>query len=446
MKYARILGNHCGFEEDDICKIIKKKDSGYEVFVPGRVSNSACKPNVWISRADLVEYTEEEYNKAHNINIKGIKPEDFVQGEYYAVFNDNKLEWIRKHDKYENEEQWSFASIGTARNVFYRGTFLQPKGWVYQKATPNQIKWLDACVDANKFIHENEIKFKPKTLAKKGEYVVLLHGCTDKSGWNDISSNYVYQLREDCTNLSFRVKKDEVGRLDNGWYTNQFDIDSNDKLVIRLATQPEIEYYKEIDKPFDIRSEAFTKRHDDPKGAPLFYIKYDSKVFTKELFDILVEKLINKGYPLVSHMNPKDKISETKLNYDSFVRYGFLRTETFKSSDMELTIDNNSQHISTEMHLSDFIGITSSTPLMTEEGIPELNYPINNAIGPNSISIGSNSIAISSLDVGWGGTVTNNKSTELVTEPDKINTHLKPSVLKSKNKRRKLKTVKQFKF
>ena len=69
-EYVELLEDSNGFKKGDIAKVIKIYSSGYEVFVPNRISISDLNPNVWYIKSETKPSTKEAYEKQNIIPEK----------------------------------------------------------------------------------------------------------------------------------------------------------------------------------------------------------------------------------------------------------------------------------------------------------------------------------------------------------------------------------------
>ncbi len=186
---------------------------------------------------------------------------------------------------------------------------------------------------------------KETNMFKKGDYIVLLAGKTNK----DWQLNYCYKQRIDYCFLS--VEKDcNQGR--NDWGILTFD-KNNDW---RYATKEEIAEYNRIDKPFDVTTLV--------KKSENWYI---NETLTEEQFDKLINHLRNKGYVYYNHCN--FGISYTTYKEREFIRvitdYEIKYDSTKPNHPKAFCIDNNSNGNSTKRLYSSIID-SQSVPTYVE--------------------------------------------------------------------------------
>lgn len=63
---VKILQDHFGYKKGDIGTIVRPECSGYDIFVPNRISTSGKKPNVFFTY-NQIELLSEEINNNYSI-------------------------------------------------------------------------------------------------------------------------------------------------------------------------------------------------------------------------------------------------------------------------------------------------------------------------------------------------------------------------------------------
>lgn len=189
-----------------------------------------------------------------------LKVRDLIQDRVYWCSNKNgNYPIIFKFDKwkkFENDCNW----FDTKEKLSYRVELFHKKGSFsnedyetnIREATIEEIDWLNACIEADKFIPKDQVKPKVNEF-KKDDYVVLLAGCDGTNTWPDqIPINYCYRLSKDSyeDERGFGVYI-SLSEKRNGWSCTLTRYD-NCKLKFRLATKEEIAEYNRLAKPFDV--------------------------------------------------------------------------------------------------------------------------------------------------------------------------------------------------
>ncbi len=104
---------------------------------------------------------------------------------------------------------------------------------------------------------EEDVTFSEKKF-KKGDYVVLLAGCSGGNTWAGcIPINHCYKLVKDYDLFNFQIELDTQGSRTNGWISKNKSYPS--KLEVRAATKEEIEHYEKIKKPYNVSILKTTK-------------------------------------------------------------------------------------------------------------------------------------------------------------------------------------------
>lgn len=161
------------------------------------------------------------------------------RGEYYTVITKHAnifisgggnivLKFLRGMDEtfHPNRDHWVDLKTGK-----------------YRRATQDEIKWLDACIAANKFVPKEEA-LNPKNMFKKDEYIVVIKG---DGGLGNHKSNHVYKQRMECAYI--RPYLDSSGSRDNG----NTAITYLDTRTWRMATSNEAMEYEKRGHPYDVK-------------------------------------------------------------------------------------------------------------------------------------------------------------------------------------------------
>lgn len=150
----------------------------------------------------------EEFAKRENIDISNYEKEtventrilskDYIEGKYYySKFNGsgNWHEIIFKYNK--NPEKRAFIQL-TRKKLLYDDCCNSDSftsGEIRRFATEEEIKWLDACIKANKFIEQNEI---PNIMIKIPINQIITEACLQDKP-NIILENYNIKGMDDIT-------------------------------------------------------------------------------------------------------------------------------------------------------------------------------------------------------------------------------------------------------
>jgi hypothetical protein len=179
-----------------------------------------------------------------------LKITDLVVGEYYTI-TDNAYENKRIIHQYVkmSDDVRSYGPYITDFDGTWKFTENTPylKGRNITKSTPEEKKWLDACIKQKRFVtFEEAMKEDNKFIG--GQYYVVLK--KPNGNQNFIKENHVY--KQYVTDSLFYVEKDSYGIL-----CSCDDITIKDKSTWRLATPEEIELYEANDGPVKLTKRKY---------------------------------------------------------------------------------------------------------------------------------------------------------------------------------------------
>lgn len=280
------------FNKDDIVVAIKKDSQGWllksglivgsivkateqnDYYLESRRKFSDCIYDYYISESSFRLATKEEieaYNQGIR-NIKDIKKSDkitsreqLINGEIY-VFNDKHLNKIGNKDdnlyisNYICIHNSYYSNISTLNNDFSN----------VRLATPEEKRWLEACIKANKFISKEEalkqVEVKSEVIP---EYVEALEssGICYKKG-------KIYKVKS-IQGSSILTELDEKGSTTNGWHKDNFKPSTKEAYDAQFSKKVEEKPKFEVGKWYKFNNTSFK----NPKTYAKFLKIDDDKYF-----------------------------------------------------------------------------------------------------------------------------------------------------------------------
>ena len=229
----------------------------------------------------------ESHDIWHEVYYGNFQPfYDFHKKEKEVKVGDLKVGDVIRYDNYHLCE-YRGVKVDTF-NLNTKGERVYSCSWDYvlkiKRATPDEVKWYNACKEANKFIPKEEV-LKEIEEFKEDEYIVNLLDYNSRY----IKKNHIYKQRK--TNEKLYAIKDSF----DGTETKSEKVCFKDPSNWRYATAEEAAEYERLGKPYDVttlqKSDDFTFRYTGNLGNAVYC---DSK----EEFECLVEFLKRENVDL----------------------------------------------------------------------------------------------------------------------------------------------------